>query len=297
MHRLLITGGTGYLGQALIHLAHRCGYMVVATYYSRSPPLEAHPDVSWLPLDVCDPFAVEEGIDLVQPHSIIHTVYRQHEPGLWNTTAQGAGIVAQVAQQAGARLIHLSSDVLFDGEQERPYTEEDAPTPITAYGRAKADAEHLVQKACPGAVLVRTSLIYGFHPIDRHTLFMLDIARGNQTAVLFRDEYRCPIFVDDLAAALLELLHLPYQGVIHIAGSERLSRYEFGVLLAQAYGKNPERIPHGLSSESPVQRPRNCTLDIRRAQGLLRTPLRGVHAVLAAQRPVLTPPDNESQAV
>ena len=69
--------------------------------------------------------------------------------------------MARAAAAAGARLVHLSSDVVFSGRAGRPYAEEDAPDPITAYGAAKAEAERLVAAACRGAVLVRTSLIYG----------------------------------------------------------------------------------------------------------------------------------------
>jgi dTDP-4-dehydrorhamnose reductase len=219
---------------------------------------------------------------MFQPDSVLHTAFRQNDPGLWDVTAGGALHVARAAAQSGARLIHLSSDVIFSGERDGAYTESDPPDPITAYGTAKADAERLVLEECPNAVVVRTSLIYGFHPIDRHTRFVLDVADGTQDAQLFTDEYRCPILVDDLAVALLELVSHSYEGIINVAGIERLSRYEFGTLLAQAHGRDPSRIGQGLSSESGLRRPRNCTLDVSLAQALLPTPLRGVREVLAA---------------
>lgn len=284
MHRLLITGGTGYLGNALVRLAQEQGFLVAGTYYSQPPTFDVSFDVSWLPLDVRDHLAVEEGVDMFQPETIIHTVYRQNDPHLWDVTAQGAANVASAARLVGARLIHLSSDVIFDGERQGAYTEGDAPSPITDYGETKAAAERMVLDVCPDAVIVRTSLIYGFHPPDRHTRFVLDIADTRSNTRLFRDEYRCPVFVDDLAAALLELAHTPYQGVLNIAGSDVVSRYEFGRLLAETYGRDPDLLPHGLSSESGTRRPRNCALDIRTAQRLLQTPLRGVRAVLTHQQ-------------
>jgi dTDP-4-dehydrorhamnose reductase len=205
---------------------------------------------------------------------------------MWAVNATGAQHVAVAAQAVGARLIHISTDVIFNGETETPYTEADPPDPITPYGASKAEAERLVLEAHPKALLVRTSLIYGFTPVDRHTQFILDIAEGRSSARLFRDEYRCPVFVGDLAGALLELAANTCQGVsnvINVAGEESLSRHEFGQRLAAHYGHDPSRLPSGLSSETPGRRPRNCLLDIRPAQRILHTPLRGVTQVLAEQ--------------
>jgi dTDP-4-dehydrorhamnose reductase len=198
-----------------------------------------------------------------------------------DVTAAGAGLVAEASAAAGARLIHMSSDVIFEGEREGAYTEDHPPAPISPYGEAKARAEALVAAAHPGAAIVRTSLIYGFEPIDKISQFALDVASGRRDERLFVDEYRCPVFVGDLAAALLELMALPYAGVLNIAGAERLSRFEFGQLLARAWGYDPGGLRGASSAESPVRRARNCTLAIGRAQSLLHTKLRGVREVLA----------------
>lgn len=276
--RIFITGGTGYLGGALLRLARASGHTIGASYFSQ-PPSE-NDGVTWAPLDVREPLAVEEALDRFRPDAVIHTAFRQNGPDLFPITAAGAGHVAQATAALGARLVHLSSDVIFDGERAGAYSEADPPSPITPYGEAKARAEALVATADPRAAIVRTSLIYGFDPIDRQTRFALEVARGERSDRLFHDEYRCPIFVDDLAAALLELLELPHAGPINIAGAERVSRYELGRLVARACGASPEGVRGGLSAESPVRRPRNCALDITLAHNLLRTELRGVRAVL-----------------
>lgn len=281
MKRILITGGTGYLGTELIKQAYKSGYIVAATYYTSPPTNDMPIEVYWLPLDVCDKWSVEEGCAIFLPDIIIHTAFRQNEPDAWRVNVEGAHNVALAAWNHGAKLIHISSDVVFDGEHHGAYTDHAVPSPITAYGKSKAEAEQQVKEACPNATIVRTSLIYGFPDIDRHTRFVLELADGKRTACLFRDEYRCPIFVSDLAAALLEIAEHPYQGVINIAGSERLSRYEFGMLLAQAYGKDPASIASGLSAESSSPRPRNCALDTKMARSLLKTPLRGVQQTLS----------------
>lgn len=277
MQRILITGGTGYLGSALVRQARQQGHAVVATSFSRPPHASG---VTWLPLDVRDPATIAAVLDEARPDLVIHTAFRQHGPDLTATTATGAGAMAQATAARGIRLIHLSSDALFDGEPRGVYTENDPPSPITAYGEAKAAAETLVATAHPQAVIVRTSLIYGFDPPDMHTRFALDVAAGRRDEALFTDELRCPIYVEDLAAALLELADLPYAGVLHIAGAETVSRYTLGRMLVTAHGGNPDALRSALSAEQPVRRPRNCALSIARAQALLRTPLRGVSEVL-----------------
>lgn len=279
MSRILITGGTGYLGGAIVRQASAAGHTVAATYLSQAPPT-AHGSL-WAPLDIRDGLAVEELIARLRPEVVIHTAFVQSGPALMAVTAAGAGNVARAA--AGARLIHLSSDVIFDGERAGAYGEGDPPAPISDYGRAKARAEALVAADHPGAAIVRTSLIYGFAPIDKISRFTLDVAAGRTAARLFTDEHRCPVFVEDLAAGLLELAGLSYAGVLNMAGAERVSRYELGRLIARAWGVDPDRIPAGLSGESTAPRPRNCALDSSRAGALLRTRLRGISEVLRAE--------------
>jgi dTDP-4-dehydrorhamnose reductase len=278
MTRILITGGTGYLGRALIRAARDQGYEVAATYYSQAPLVDEQ--ITWIPLDVRDPLAVEEACDRYRPEGIVHTAFRQHEPDLYTVTADGTRAIAQSAGSIGARLIHMSSDVIFDGESPEAYRESDPPAPITEYGRAKADAELFVQTAAPQATIVRTSLIYGIHAIDRHTRFVLELIAGLQVGQLFDDEIRCPILVDDLVAALLELLSLDYAGILNIAGADALSRYQFGSLLATYHGYDATLLQPGRSSAQAVRRPRNCRLNIEQARALLQTPLRGASEIL-----------------
>jgi dTDP-4-dehydrorhamnose reductase len=170
--------------------------------------------------------------------------------------------------------------VIFDGEQA-PYDESAPPAPIHPYGEAKAEAEAEVQRLTPTAVIVRTSLICRLDPPDRTTSWIVDSLTHGLPVTLFTDEIRSPVWVSDLAAALLELAQNKYSGVINIAGPQALSRYTMGLHLAQCLGLDPTGIRAGRSADSGLARPRNCTLDVRLAQRLLRTRLRSYDEGLA----------------
>jgi len=109
---------------------------------------------------------------------------------------------------------------------------------------------------------------------------------------LFTDELRCPVWVESLAAAVVELAGMDYTGVLHVAGAQPLSRYEFGLRLLRFHGLDPcrtcpersRRVIPARSRDSGLPRPLNCTLDCSRARALLCTPLPGVDEVLKQRR-------------
>jgi len=240
--RLHITGATGYLGSELVRLRI---------------------DASTERVEVRDADAVRDLFERVRPDVVIHTAYSQQDAGV-NT--DGSENVARAASATEARLVHLSTDVVFDGRKGAPYVEEDPLSPVTDYGRAKAEAEERVAGAHPAALLVRTSLLYGGERPSKH-----ELAACNPALTFFTNEIRSPVQVTDLARALLELAALDVAGPLHVAGSDAVSRAAFAELVL----RGPVR-----SVPAPETRPLDCSLDSSRAQSLLRTRLRGVREVL-----------------
>ena len=270
--RMFVTGGTGLLGRALVAEAPALGWAVTATHHAQVPSAEG---VSWVRLDVRDRDAVRAAITAARPDAVVHTAYVQGGPDLRAITADGSAHVAAAARDAGARLVHLSTDVLFDGERDGLYAEDDAVCPVNDYGRAKADAERRVLDATDDAVSVRTSLLYTLAPDDRQAGLALDLAAGRAPGALFTDEIRCPVLARELSLALCELAQGTYRGVLHVAGPEALSRHAFGALLVRYHGGDAALLPAAKSADQPVRRPRNLALSSERARALLRAALRG----------------------
>jgi dTDP-4-dehydrorhamnose reductase len=250
--RILVTGGAGYLGSEL----RRQVPTALATWHRT--PLQ-----SGIRLDVRDDDAVHRVLLKHGPDVVIHTAYVMGDA---ETITRGSRNVALAAHRVGARLIHISTDLVFDGEQGAPYAEDAEPRPVSAYGQAKLEAEALVRSQHPQALVVRTSLLYGT-PGPQEALAQRD------DVVFHTDEIRCPTRVDELAAALLELAVRDETGILHVAAPDAVSRYELARLLGA-------RDPRG--GPTPAGRARNVALDSARATAVLATKLRGVNAATLA---------------
>jgi dTDP-4-dehydrorhamnose reductase len=270
---VLITGGSGYLGRELVRRYAATGAAVTATYATR--PTDGEADWRWL--DVRDRAAVDSLVREVRPDLVLHTAYRQSD---WATTADGAAHVAAAATDAGARLVHVSSDAVFSGHASA-YDESARPDPFTPYGAAKAAAETVVATVNPGAVIARTSLIVGSDGLSPNELLTHRLAAGGD-GVLFTDEFRCPVHVTDLAAGLQELAAGDHAGIFHIAGADPISRYELGILIARRDGLDSTAIRQGSRVASGIPGPLDLRLVCPATQPLLSVRLRGATEFLRA---------------
>ena len=270
MARILVTGSAGHLGGEVMRIGAAAGHDVIGTWFRR-------PVAGGVALDVRDEGAVRAVLGDVRPDAVVHTAYVQGGDDLWPTTAEAPAMLARATAAAGIRLVHVSTDLVFDGDKEGRYTEADEARPVMPYGEAKAAAERAVLAADPAAVVARSSLIYGgAAPSHQERLVERD------DIAFFTDELRTPVEAGDLAAALLELAaEVDHRGVIHLGGADTVSRHELAALIA-----GPERGPSlraGRSVDAPGRRPRNCALDSSLAASLLRTRLRGVREVLSGE--------------
>lgn len=248
---MFVTGASGFLGRHLLNAASDGKWQIFA------PPSNQ--------LDVCQTESVMDEIRLWKPSAIVHLAYRNNDP---RSIVVASANVAAAANAVGARLVHLSTDAIFAG-RPRPYIEADLPSPITDYGRWKAAAEVEVLGACPDAVVVRTSLIYGTDQLAPVQLDVRAAATGRSTMSFFTDEVRCPVNADDLAGVVAQLAgRREITGPLHVAGPQALDRATFARLIARSLGHDPSALRTSTIAESGQLRPGRVVLDTSQAAAL-----------------------------
>ena len=266
--RLLVTGASGNLGFVVSRLA-ATRYEVVGTYLRQ----ETIGGGRSFQIDLTDRHLVESLFAEFRPQAVVHTAGSDRSANMVRTILESSRNIAASAASQGCRLIAISTDAIFDGTGA-PYPESAIPKPVHEYGRAKAQSETIVRRLHPDAVIVRTSLIYDFVRSNRQLVWMLDQIEQGQLLKLFIDEFRQPIWSQNLAEALIELVETDCRGVLNVAGGERLSRFDFGTQLLAAVGIEADTaIVPARAAEVAPERPRDCTLALERARGLLRTRL------------------------
>jgi len=272
---LLITGGSGYLGSQILRMTQH--WATHAIYLHHTPAPSQH--TMFHQCDLRDKKQVEQLLADVHPSVIIHTACSNQNQDNLDSILPAARNLAEAAVTIDARLIHVSTDLVFDG-QHGPYSEDATPSPLSEYGQVKVQSEKIVMTHHPKALVVRPSLIYGINPIDHQTRWLIKGIEEHQPIRLFTDEYRSPIWVNTLSLALLELAEGTVTGIVHLAGHQAFNRWEFGqAMLKMLKLATPPHVVPSTIKESGLIRPQNLTLDITKAQQLLKTSLLSVTEV------------------
>ena len=274
----MITGVSGFLGGHVFTMAEpRCNCM--GTYFSATMP-QVIP--TWTQIDLSDFFQVFQLVSDFHPDVIIHTAANsnlddcEQNPG----KAQAANVEAtanlvSIAGQVGARFIHLSTDMVFDGEGTM-YHESEEENPLSVYGQTKLQSEMIVLKY-KKSVVVRSALIYGRRKVggSSFSMWIENNLRHSKAVPLYTDQYRSPILVDNLTEVLLELCDLDFTGILHAGGANRIDRFSFGQQLCKTLGYDagllqPISMEH---HKFPAPRPRDVSLSIEKLQGVCKTPI------------------------
>ncbi|WOD41245.1 SDR family oxidoreductase [Nodosilinea sp. E11] len=269
--RLLVTGASGFLGWHLCRLA-QATWQVTGTYHRQVPqPL---PGVNRHRLDLSDLEAIAPCLAAIAPAAVIHTAAlsqpnrcEQNPAQSYRVNVEATGVLAEVCAQHQIPFVFTSTDQVFDG-QSPPYNEASPPSPVNLYGHHKAEAEALVHDLHPTAAICRLPLLYG-PPSPTAECFLqgfLRTLRSGQPLSLFTDEFRTPAYVEDVAAGLLLALeHAP--GLLHLGGPERLSRYDFGLCMAEVFGVDPNLLIPSKQADvtMPARRPPDVSSDSQKA--------------------------------
>lgn len=260
--RVLVFGGSGLLGRHLVERGESSGWDVHATHHQSPPPACRQTYCG----DLVDALFIASTVEAAAPTHIINAAYVQSGPNVNEVCALAPESMAIAARNVGAKFVHVSTDLVFDGTLGRPYREDDPTSPLTEYGRAKVDSERRVLGLGTGSVVARTSLIYGEATAPQETLVRR--AHDDGDIAFFTDEWRTAVHVADLAAALFDLATTEVTGLLHVAGSERLNRLEFAQVLARALGLDADRLAGRTQDPALGPRPADVSLDTTVVQEL-----------------------------
>ena len=287
--RALVIGASGQVGASLLTLLRERGHDAHGTHGS-------HPVPELAPLDLTDHDAVGRLIHAIQPEWIFcpaglsHVDYcEEHADEAQTINRDGPGAAARAADAMGAGIVYYSSDYVFDGVGG-PFGEEDAPRPLSVYGRSKWEGEQAVMAACRRAIVIRTSVVYG--PESQEKNFVYQLIRACRAGQGFRpavDQRASPSYNPDVAAASVELAERGLLGLWHVAGPETIDRYAFALLICREFGLDSSKLTPIKTAElkQKAGRPLDGGLHVAKAHAALRTPLRPPADGLRAMHRVL----------
>ena len=287
MRSLLVTGASGFLGW------HTCqqlspNWKIFGTYHTHPVTLNSG---ETLALDLTHPESLQACWEQVKPDAVLHTAAmskanqcQQQPESSEQINVFGAVNLAKQCATANIPFVFTSTDLVFDGTYP-PYGEDDRPNPLNIYGQHKARAEAQILAAYPEASICRLPLLFGA-ATPTATCFLqnfLATIAADQPLNLFTDEIRTPADVTDVAQGLNLVLTQGITGMLHLGGPESISRYEFGLKMADAFCFPPDRLTPCSQAKVnlPAPRPQNVSLNSQRAFALGYAP-RGVEAALQA---------------
>ena len=226
--RLLVTGAAGMLGRDVVEAARTAGHEVTGLGHHE--------------LYVTDPKAVRAAVASARPHAAINCAAftdvdgaeERYEDAL-AINGDGAGHVAAATADAGAAVVQVSTDYVFDGTKSAPYVESDQPAPASAYGRSKLDGEEAVVRANPRHAIVRSSWLFGVGG-PNFVANMLRLGAEHDEVSVVTDQVGCPTFTGHLGPTLVSLAERETTGLMHLAGSGWCSWHDFAVEIFREAG-------------------------------------------------------------
>ena len=276
----MVLGASGQLGHALVK---RLGGRL-------SPGLAP----SRRELDLVDTDAVAAFLERWAPDAIVNAagftdVVLAESPPVRETVFRLnrdlPATLARTCHRLGMRLLHVSTDFVFDGERGTPYRESDSPRPMQVYGLSKLAGENEVLSRDPGALVVRTSTLFGPAPRPRPNFVDAVLARARSLAVIdvVEPPVSSPTYAPDLAEALLGLLEGEVSGLLHVTNSGQCTRFELATAVVEAAGlAHRVRVVPRTTVADAIRRPAYSVLDTSRYASVAGAPLRSWREALAA---------------
>ena len=279
MERILVIGA-GFLGQQIITDVADSTNNVLGTIFSSK--------INGEKIDIRKMDSVTLCVDKFNPDSIINCAanvnldFLENNPDLaFSINSEGAKNVALVAKKKCIKLVHISTDGVFDGAKGM-YTENDSPNPINVYGKSKLLGEKLIQENLEDHIIIRTNF-YGINQKNTGLLnWIIQRLSDGERIIGFDNIIFNPLHVSDLSKLILEIAQSDYRGVLHLASNDVLSKFEFAVKVADIFHLNKNLITKGTSNDIDLiaTRPRNTSLSNKKSQKILNAKINSLNESL-----------------
>ncbi len=264
MRRILICGSNGLLGQKLsLMLSGQTEFEVLNTSHHRSFVFDRQL-FDYTQLDITRKSDVKSLVSSFQPTLVLNAAAatnvdwcETNREEAWKVNVSGVEHLIEACRKVGAKLIHVSTDYVFDGKTG-PYDERAQPHPISYYGKTKLAGENAVRASGISHAVVRTIVVYGYGigVKENFALWVINSLREHKTIQCVDDQLSNPTYVTDLAQAVVKIFELNREGTYHVCGSEHLSRYEFALHASRIFGLDSNLIQRVQSSTLEQAAPR-----------------------------------------
>jgi dTDP-4-dehydrorhamnose reductase len=276
--KLLVTGASGFLGWNLCQVAS-IGWHVAGIVHNNPVKIDG---VQIVQVDITDKTALKEIFCAIKPQALIHCAAcskpnycESHEEESYGINVEASAHIASLCAKLNAACVFTSTDLVFDGTGSM-YKEDDPVSPLSVYAKHKVEAEHAMRAKNPAVTVCRMPLMFGYASPASGSLIQPMIAslRAGESVSLFADEYRSPASALSASSGLLLALNHPGE-TYHCGGAERMSRHNFGLLVAEKAGCPKELIKKTLQRDVPMVAPRppDVSLDITKARSIGYNPL------------------------
>lgn len=241
--KVLVTGGTGLLGKALVETASE-NLEIIATYIGDYTPHDL-PNVRYKRVDILDSKKHKEMFSAFRPDVVIHAASigspdfaEKNKEITWKVNVEGTSNIISLCREFGASFVYISSNGIFDGDNA-PYDENSIPQPINYYGMTKLEGEIITRKSGLVHSIVRPILMYGWnHEFERDNIVTLGLSklRKGENVFAYDDVFVNPLFSGSCARAIWQIINLDRYGVYNIAGADRGSIYDLIKMAAEIFG-------------------------------------------------------------
>lgn len=272
--KFLVTGSAGLVGRQVVKDLLK-SYTQVYSCYNNSKP----EDGIATQLDLIDRDSIIKVMESTRPDVIIHLaamtnvdLCETQKDLATKINSKATAVMAEQAKKLGVFLVYVSTDYVFDGEKGMK-KETDSTEPIDHYGKSKLEGENAVEEIAAKWCIARTSTPYGIHPKKKSfPIFIAENLKAGIPLDIITDQYTSPTYVPNLSRMLIEIASRNIQGILHVSGATRISRYDMAEMVAEKLGLDKKLLrPTSMADMNwTAKRPKDSSLDVSKTTSLLK---------------------------